>query len=236
MGKRLITQRRGKGSGPYKSPSHRFVGKAKHPSFGSEGLNGIVKDLVKCPGHTAPLAIVEYETGEFNLMIAPEGMKVKDKIELCSQNTGKGNILMLKDIPEGTTIFNIESVPGDGGKFVRSSGVTAKIVAKKKNQVMVLLPSKKQKAFNEKCRATIGVVAGGGRTDKPLMKAGNVYHKMRARNKLYPRVSGVAMNAVDHPFGGTTTSNKPGPTIARRFAPAGANVGKIRPRRTGKKK
>ena len=67
------------------------------------------------------------------------------------------------------------------------------------------------------------------------MKAGRKFHYMKARNKLYPRVSGVAMNAVDHPFGTSRSSKKGRPDIARKNAPPGAKVGKVRPRRTGKK-
>ncbi len=233
MGKRLISQRRGSGSTTYRSPGHRFVGKAALPTMMCQG-DGVVRDLIKCPAHSAPLAIVEYNSGELALMIAPEGVRVSDKVASGSSVFESGHVVRLGDAPEGTSIFNIESVPGDGGKFVRSSGTFAKVVAHLPGKVVVLLPSKKKKDFHPNCRATVGVVAGSGRLDKPLVKAGNMYHRMRARNKLYPRTSGVAMNAVDHPFGGSDGS-KPGPTIAPRYAPAGANVGKLHPRRTGRK-
>ena len=78
--------------------------------------------------------------------------------------------------------------------------------------------------------------AGSGRLEKPFMKAGRKYHKMKAKNKLWPKVSGIAMNAVDHPYGTSRSSKKGHPTIAKRNAPPGAKVGKLRPRRTGKKK
>ena len=147
-----------------------------------------------------------------------------------------GNVLHLKDIPEGTSVYNIESQPGDGGKFVRASGTFAKVVAKTASKITIKLPSKKEKSFHPECRAAIGTIAGGGRTEKPFLKAGTKYHKMRAKNRLYPSVSGNSMNSVDHPFGGTNSNKKGKPTISPKHAPPGRKVGKLKPRRTGKQK
>ena len=97
------------------------------------------------------------------------------------------------------------------------------------------MPSKKQKQFHPNCRATVGVIAGSGKGEKPILKAGKRHHMMKARNKLYPQTSGVAMNAVDHPFGSGRGRHKGKPTIAPRFAPPGRKVGMIRARRTGRK-
>jgi len=133
-------------------------------------------------------------------------------------------------------IYNIESNPGDGGKLVRSSGTFARVVSQLKNKVVVQLPSKKTKEFNPDCRAIIGSVAGSGRLEKPLLKAGTRHHKMKARNKLYPITSGVSMNAVDHPFGGSKSSHKGRPTTARKNAPPGRKVGMVRARKTGRGK
>ena len=109
-------------------------------------------------------------------------------------------------------------------------------MAKTASKIIIKLPSRKEKAFHPDCKAAIGIIAGGGRTEKPFLKAGTMYHKMRAKNKLYPSVSGTSMNAVDHPFGGTTSSHKGKPTVAPKHAPPGRKVGKLRPRRTGKQK
>ncbi len=110
------------------------------------------------------------------------------------------------------------------------------MVAKTANSITIKLPSRKEKPFHPECRATIGIIAGSGRIEKPFLKAGTKYHKMRARNRLYPSVSGTSMNAVDHPFGGTQSSHKGKPTIAPKHAPPGRKVGKLKPRRTGKKR
>jgi len=231
MGKRIIPQRRGRGTAPYLSPSHRFKGALQLPEQDCQ-----VDDLINCPGHSAPLMVLTQKNGEKILSPAPQGIKVNDEIKVGKREVKEGYVLPLKDIPEGASVYNIESQPGDGGKFVRSSGTFAKVVAKTAKSVIIKLPSRKEKAFHPQCRAIIGVVAGAGRLDKPFLKAGARYHKMRARNKLYPSVSGTSMNAVDHPFGGTQSSHKGKPTIAPHNAPPGRKVGKIRPKRTGKKK
>tara|TARA_Y100000310_G_scaffold278642_1_gene297195 strand:+ start:17291 stop:17830 length:540 start_codon:yes stop_codon:yes gene_type:complete len=179
---------------------------------------------------------VSYLTGNKSYAFAPFGIKVGDEITVGGTELKPGNVLKLEEIPEGTLIHNIELRPGDGGKLVRTSGSSAKVVAKTETQVRVLLPSKKEKIFKPGCRAAIGVLAGSGRTDKPFLKAGTRMKKMRARNKLYPKVCGISMNAVDHPFGGKCSHIKGRPTLSPRNAPPGRKVGKIAPRRTGKKK
>ncbi len=231
MGKRIITQRRGRGTHTYKSPGHKFKGPISQPSE-----TGKVTDLIHCAGHSAPLITITQKNKETILSPAPEGIKVGDNISVGEKELKTGNILQLKDIPEGTSVFNIESQPGDGGKFVRSSGTFAKILAKTTKSIIIKLPSRKEKSFHPECKAAIGTVAGSGRLEKPFLKAGTRYHKMRARNKLYPSVSGTSMNAVDHPFGGTSSHHKGKPTVAPKHAPPGRNVGKLRPRRTGKQK
>ncbi|MFP4112682.1 MAG: 50S ribosomal protein L2 [Candidatus Woesearchaeota archaeon] len=237
MGKNLIQQARGKGSPRYRAPSFRYRGKAQHKSFGQKTHKGKVVDFVRCPGHSAPLAQIEFEDGELCLMIAPEGVKVGEFVTTGNESgNNRGNTLALSQIPEGTQVYNLEAVPGDGGKFVRSSGTFAKVVSQFEDKVLVMLPSKKKKFFNPGCRATIGVVAGGGRTEKPIVKAGKKHYMMKAKNKLYPKVSGNAQNAVDHPFGNSRSLRKSKAKPAPHNAPPGRKVGMIRPRHTGRNK
>lgn len=234
MGKNLIQQRRGRGSKTYTSPSFRFLGEVKHCSDNKER---IVTDIVHCAGHTAPLMEVSNLTGEKSLAFAPESINVGDFITVGKdQGVNLGSVLPLNQIPEGTLVHNIEITPGDGGKMVRASGTFAKVISKTEDAVRVKLPSRKERLFLPHCRAAIGIVAGSGRPEKPFLKAGFKYMKMRARNKLYPQVSGVSMNAVDHPFGGKCSHTKGRPTQAPRSAPPGRKVGKIAPRRTGRRK
>jgi len=234
MGKRLIQQARGKGGPTYRAPSFKYEGRAKHARLTADAQAGKVVDLIHCRGHSAPLAKIKFESGQVNLMLACENMRVGENIQTGPEAELKqGNSMNLMNIPEGSLVYNIESVPGDGGKFVRSSGTFAKVIAKLPDRIVVQLPSKKKKNFHPKCRASIGVVAGGGRTDKPFLKAGNKYYKMKARNKLWPKVSGSAMNAVDHPFGNARTLRKSKAKPVSGNAPPGRKVGMIRARKTG---
>lgn len=231
MGKRLIVQARGKGGPVYRARSFRYAGKAKLPPINEK--NGVVVNLLHCPGHSAPLMEVEYDSGITCLMQAPKGIKIGDSID---ETNNTGSVKTLRAIPEGTPIFNIESMPGDGGKFCRTSGLSAKIVSKTDEYAIVILPSKKERKFSLTCRACIGTVAGSGRTEKPILKAGLRAHARRARNKRYPRVNASAQNAVDHPLGNKRTARKAKQKPVNRHAPPGAKVGKIAPKRTGKKK
>lgn len=233
MGKSLTQQKRGKGSPTYKANSFRSAGKVSQ----LQTEKGKIVDIINSTGHSAPLLQIKYDDNKESLVLAAEGLKVGDTIEKGeSVDLKAGNTTTLINIPEGVSIFNIEGIPGDGGKLARSSGSNAKIVSKSRTKIIVKMPSGKQKEFHPKCMATIGVVAGSGRTEKPYMKAGNKKKAMYARGKYWPLVSGASMNAVDHPFGGARSSRKGRPTIAPRNAPPGRKVGMIRPRKTGRNK
>ncbi len=234
MGKRIIAQRRGSGSPLYKYPSFWGKGEAKYLPLQDSVTEGIVVDIIRDRMHSAPLAIIKFGNKKV-LHIAAKGIAVGDKI-YYNKEAKDGNILMLKDIPEGSNIFNIEGMPGDGGKFVRAAGTYAKLVAKYSDYAVVLLPSGKEKRFNLKCRATIGIVAGAGMKDKPFVKAGNKYYYAKVRHKNWPKVSGSAMNAVDHPFGNKRTQRKSKARPVSRNAPPGRKVGYIAAKRTGRKK
>lgn len=241
MGKRLITQRRGRGTSTYRAPGHRFIAEARHRKYDeiekNSSITGRVVDLLACPGHSAPLAKIKYTNGEIAYTIAPLNLRVNSIVASGSKAIpAQGNTLPLVSIPEGMSIYNIESMPGDGGKFCRASGSFARVVTKLNDKIIVRFQSRKEREFDPRCRATIGIVAGSGRLEKPFVKAGNKYYAMKARNKLWPRTSGVSMNAVDHPFGSGRGSHAGKPLTPPRFAPPGRNVGAIRARRTGRKK
>lgn len=237
MGKRIIQQARGKGSPTYRSPGFKFKADARLKPVSKDLVKGKIVDLVHCAGHGAPLARVCYDDGQIVLFAAPEGIRVGDVV--CSGPGAPcvpGNILSLKEVPEGTPVYNIESQPGDGGKFCKTSGGFARVAAKSSRSITVVLPSKKLKHFHIDCRAVVGVVAGSGRTEKPFLKAGIKMHKMRSKNKLYPRTSACAMNAVDHPFGNKRSARKAKNKGASKNAPPGKKVGSLWPKRTGKRK
>ncbi len=147
-----------------------------------------------------------------------------------------GNILPLGQIPEGTVICNIENKVGDCGKMARASGDYAIIISQDADRKVtrVRLPSGSKKTLSNACRAMIGLISGGGRTDKPILKAGRAFHKYRAKRNEWPKVRGVAMNPVDHPHGGGNQQHMGKPGTVRRDRPAGSKTGQIAARRTGR--
>jgi len=235
MGKRLIQQRRGRTKGKFNSPSHRFKGGVKY-AYDNSKIGGVVDDILHDSGRTAPLARVKSDSGK-TLIIAPEGIKVGDKINFTDskEEIGMGNISTIGNVPEGTPIYNIELSPGDGGKLVRAGGSNATVVSHDRKKTVVQLPSGSFKTLDSSCRATIGVAAGGGRKDKPFLKAGKKHYAFRTRGKQYPIVRGVAMNPVSHPHGGGGHQHVGKPSTVKRGVSPGRTVGSIAARRTGRK-
>ena len=231
MGKRIIPRRRGRGR-RYKAADNRFKGDARHPR--SKSSKGKVVELMHDPGRTAPVAKIEDQNGTYT-MIAHDGMHVGQEISSGhGAEIDVGNTSYVGSIPEGTKIYNIEMKPGDGGKFARAAGNAATIVSHGKKTI-VRLPSKAQKAIDNMCRATVGAVAGSGRREKPIAKAGKNFYRNRARPKIWPKVRGVAMNAVDHPHGSGRKQTIGINSTVSRNAPPGRKVGHIAAKRTGAK-
>jgi large subunit ribosomal protein L2 len=235
MGHRITTQNRGRGGPTYRVPSHRYKAELKHIGDGSQKISGSIIDIEHDPARNAPIALVKLEDGKKVYMLVTEGMGIGETVAWGNDVEVKnGNTLPLKSIPTGSYICNIESRPSDGGKFVRSSGVQAVVVDKIGERVGVRMPSGKTKWFNARCRATVGIVAGGGRSEKPFVKAGNKFYKMKNTASNWPRVRGVAMNVIDHPFGGGGHQHTGRPkTVARGTSP-GRTVGSVAARQTGK--
>jgi large subunit ribosomal protein L2 len=236
MGRRIFGQRRGRGTSTFRAPSHRYKAKLDHKKEqDADVVRGTVVDIEHDPARSAPIAAIEFEDGDQRLVLAPEGITVGEEIQVgVSAEIKPGNTLPLAEIPEGVPVCNIEASPGDGGRFARASGVNADLITHDRKAAVVQLPSGEVKRLDPQCRATIGVVAGGGRTEKPMVKAGNKYHKMKALGTKWPRVRGVAMNAVDHPFGGGGRQHPGKPKSVSRDAPPGRKVGDISSRRTGR--
>lgn len=231
MGKRIIQQARGKGSHTYRVKKRAF---AVNPGYlpDLDGEWEVVK-LISSAGHSAPIAKLRNKSGKIFHNIAVKMLYEGQKIKINGDNIG--DISVLGNLKNGDRVFNIESKPKDGGKFIRSGGNSALVMNKNDDAVTLLMPSKQKKKFNVKCRATIGVSAGQGRLDKPILKAGKNHHIKKAKSKLWPRTSAVCMNAIDHPFGsgrGKRIKSK----IVQRNASPGRKVGLLRPRRTGRKK
>ena len=232
MGKRIIQQARGHGSSTYRVKRSAFKYRLKYPK--EIGNEGIVVKLLNSGGHSAPLAKIKYKDGSFYIP-APYKMFEGQKINFSSEKNEIGQIMKLKDIFTKSKFYCIESRPNDGGIFIKSAGNSAMISKTIGKNIFVIMPSKKEKKFNEDCRAIIGVIAGAGKFEKPVLKAGKKYHIKKTKSKLWPRTSAVKMNAIDHPFGSGRAKNVKS-KISKRNAPPGRKVGLLRPRRTGRKK
>ncbi|HSV41919.1 MAG TPA: 50S ribosomal protein L2 [Methanomassiliicoccales archaeon] len=233
MGKNLRQQRRGRGGFPYRSPSHRHVGDVKLPLETMK--SGKIIDIVHAPGRLCPVAMVDF-SGDSIVMLAAEGVMVGQEVKVDgSGGIVAGNVMPLANVPEGTLVFNVEGRPGDGGKYVKAGGSSATVVTKGEN-IVVVMPSGAFKSFDPRCRATIGIVAGGGHGEKPFGKAGNKFHAYRSRSKAYFKVKGIAMNPVDHPHGGGGHPHVGKPSTVSRNAPPGRKVGRLSPQKKKKGK
>src|SRR3989338_2952554 len=110
MGKNLIQQARGKGGPRYRAPSFRYKGEGKYANFNANTLVGRIIEFIDSQGHNAPLAQIKYENGTMALIQAPEGVKAGDVVKMGEKVEIKtGNVTPLKNIPEGVSIYNIES-------------------------------------------------------------------------------------------------------------------------------
>jgi len=233
MGKRPIVRRRGV-SPRFEAPSHRRMGDVRYVDVGEATVSGIVTGLQHDPGRGVPIASIRLDSGESYYTVASERMFVGQRMEIGSDAKMRlGSTLPLEKIPEGAMVFNVERNPGDGGALFRSSGNYAVLVGRVNGEVMLKDSSGRSFTIDSDCRATLGVVAGGGRMEKPFLKAGAKLPLMRSRGRLYPRVRGVAMVTAYHPFGGGRHQHKGMSSTVSRNAPPGRKMGLIAARRTG---
>jgi large subunit ribosomal protein L8e len=245
MGKVIRGQRRGKG-GIFSCHQVGRKGAAmyKRADFAERNgyVKGIVTEILHDKGRGAPLARVQYKDPYrfkkvTTTVVAPEGMYTGQFIYAGKKaGLAVGNILPLGQLPEGTVICNVEAQAGDKGKVAKASGDYCVIIAQDqdKKTTRVRMPSGSKRTFSNLCRGTVGIVAGGGRTDKPLLKAGRAFHKYKAKRNEWPITRGVAMNPVDHPHGGGNQQHMGKPGTLGRHTVAGAKCGQIAARRTGR--
>lgn len=222
MGKMISAQRRGKGGLVYRSPSHRHLSRMTLPRDGEY----TVHDVTHAPGRNSPVLVLRDGEGRKSYQIAFNGASVGQSVRSGGDNTNPGYTTALGLIPDGARVHNIESIPGDGGKFCRTAGSSALVVSHG-DFVTLRLSSGKMKVFNPKCRATIGIVAGSGARDSPVLKAGRHVHYLRSKAKRPYTVRGVAMNAVNHPHGGGNHQHVGRPSTVGRGTPPGRKVGRL---------
>lgn len=199
MGKTIIQQARGHGSLAYRTRKQAYRISVKYPK--SEGVGEVLK-LMHLACYDAPVVKIKLNN-EIFYNIAAEGMYEGQKITIGKNAaTTTGNIASLASMPIGTLVYNIETIPGMGGKLVRTSGLSGRITKKELKGISILLPSKQEKLFNPNARASIGTIAAAGRLEKPIVKAGKGWYMAKAiGGRVYPRTSAVKVNAIDHPFG-----------------------------------
>ena len=150
------------------------------------------------PNRSANIALIQYEDGVKAYILAPEGLKIGDKVlSSAAADIKPGNCLPIANIPVGTIIHNIELYPGKGAQLVRSAGVAAQLMAKENGKAQVRLPSGEVRYVRLDCKATIGQVGNQDHSNVQLGKAGRTRHM-----GIRPTVRGSVMNPCDHPHGG----------------------------------
>ena len=163
-----------------------------------DGIPATVVSIEYDPNRTANIALISYVDGEKAYILAPEGLKVGQKVmNGADAEVRVGNCLPLELIPVGTMVHNIELHPGKGGQMVRSAGNGAQLMAKEGKYATLRLPSGEMRMVPLNCRASIGVVGNGEHSLINIGKAGRKRHM-----GIRPTVRGSVMNPNDHPHGG----------------------------------
>lgn len=162
------------------------------------GIPAKVFSIEYDPNRSARIALLHYVDGEKKYILAPDGLKVGDKVMSGEGSEIRaGNAMKIKDIPLGSFIHNVEMKPGKGGQIGRSAGMAIQLMAKEGNYGQLKLPSGEVRLISLECMATYGVVGNSDHENISLGKAGRSRWLGRR-----PKTRGVAMNPVDHPMGG----------------------------------
>merc|ERR1712063_123084 len=207
MGRVIRGQRKGAGSiFTARTKGKKGAAKLRSMDFAERNgyIKGVVKEIIHDSGRGAPLARVAFRDPykyklRKELFVATEGMHTGQFIYCGKKATLQiGNVLPIGTMPEGTIICNVEEKTGDRGKLARTSGGYATVIGHnpESKRTRVKLPSGAKKVVSSNNRAMVGIIAGGGRIDKPILKAGRAYHKYKAKRNCWPIVRGVAMNPV----------------------------------------
>ena len=181
-----------------------------------DGIPAEVLTIEYDPNRSARIALVEYEDGVKSYIIAPNGLKVGQKIQNgVGAAPDLGNCLPLSEIPVGTLVHAIELRPGQGAAMARSAGTYAQLAAREGNYAILRLPSGETRMVPVACRATVGVVSNTDHNLESFGKAGRSRHLGRR-----PHNRGVVMNPLDHPMGGGEGRASGGHPRSRKGLPA----------------
>merc|ERR1719322_2204760 len=245
MGRVIRAQRKGAGSIFVSHTKHRKGKPALRAVDFSERhgyIKGVIKEIIHDPGRGAPLAVTHFRDPyrykmKKELFVAAEGMYTGQFV-YCGKKAhlSIGNVMPIGHMPEGTIVCNLEEKTGDRGKLARASGNYATVIAHNPDtkKTRVKLPSGFKKVIPSANRAMVGCIAGGGRIDKPILKAGRAFHKYRVKRNSWPKVRGVAMNPVEHPHADGYHQHIGKASTVKRGASSGKKVGLIAARRTGR--
>ncbi len=171
-----------------------------------DGIPAYVASVEYDPNRSARIALLHYKDGEKRYVIAPKDLKVGDEVISGKEAPlKKGNTLSLREIPEGSQIYNVELKPGRGAQLVRSAGTNAQLLSKERKYAQVKLPSGEVRLIPLECHATLGQVGNVEHENIQVGKAGRSRWLGRR-----PKVRGVAMNPIDHPHGGGEGRSGPG--------------------------
>src|SRR5215213_3338669 len=198
--KKRISGRNGQGR---MTVRHRGGGEKRHYrridfKRDKHGVPGRLATIEYDPNRSARIGLLHYRDGEKRYILVPNGLTVGDVVVSGPEAEARtGNALPLRNIPLGTTIHNIELVPGKGGQIVRSAGGAAQLLAKEGDHAQVRLPSGEVRRVDMRCIATVGQVGNLDHENQSIGKAGRARHMGKR-----PSVRGVVMNPRDHPHGG----------------------------------
>ncbi|MFN8580724.1 MAG: 50S ribosomal protein L2 [Gemmatimonadaceae bacterium] len=168
------------------------------------GIVATVREIEYDPNRSARIALVQYADGEKRYILHPKGLSVGDSVVSGpGSDVRTGNAMPLKEVPLGTSVHNIELVPGKGGQMARSAGMSAEVVAKEGDYVTLRMASTEMRRVHGRCLATIGEVGNAEHELVSWGKAGKLRWKGRR-----PKVRGEVMNPVDHPHGGRTRGGR----------------------------
>jgi large subunit ribosomal protein L2 len=195
-----------------------------------KNISGDVERIEYDPNRTAYIALIKYEDNERNYIICPQNLNVGDKIESGDKVEIKiGNSLPLKEIPPGTSIHNVELLPGNGGKLARSAGSSVTLSGYDNDYAIIKLSSGETRKVRSDCSATIGVVSNPDQKNIKIGKAG----RNRWKGKR-PQTRGVAMNPVDHPHGGGEGKTSGGRSPVSPWGQSAKGLKTRRPQRSDK--
>ena len=169
-----------------------------------ENIPALVASIEYDPNRSAYIALLNYADGEKRYILAPYGLKQGDTVQTSDEPPfSVGNCMKMKFMPLGSTIYNIEMIPGKGGKMVRSAGLSAQLMARSGGYATLRMPSGEIRNINENCRATFGTVSNSEHNLRSEGKAGR-----KRWQGIRPTVRGTAMNPIDHPHGGGEGKHK----------------------------